>query len=423
MSSGPSEQKNNPKGEKIMGYNTQTTASSGLSVGMQTAYDKIMLKYSVPNLVHAQGAVQKNIPANSGKVAQWRRFTPLAVITTPLSEGVIPDGQNVVEEQVLATVYQHGGYITKTDLFDLTHMDSRLAGLVKLMANQGSRSQDAIIRDVMATTTTTQYANSRTSIYTLRTTDKLDIDEIRKMVRTLKKNLAPTFKSGGQSYYLAIVGPDTAYDIMDDAKWLDPAKYKDTMKIYNGELGKMYGVRFLETTEGKKYENSELVDGSLSLTVASVLDTTITVDEAITAAEATALVDRYINILDITDTTLQTGQRKKITAAAAGAAGAATITVDSAPTTGFTAADGDLIYANEYGWNGNTVYSTFVFGDEAYAVADINGSGKMRTIVKTAKEIGGPLEQFSTVGWKITAFACAILQALWIGQIYSGASE
>jgi len=406
-----------------MAYNPQTTASSGLSVGMQTACDKIMLKYAEPNLVHAQGAVQKNIPANSGKVAQWRRWTPLAVITTALSEGVIPDGQDLAEEQVLATVYQYGGYTTKTDLFDLTHLDARMRDIIKLMANQGSRSQDAIIRDVMATTTTSQYANSRTSIYSLRTTDKLDIDEIRKMVRTLKKNLAPTFKDGGQSYYLAIVGPDTSYDIMDDAKWLDPAKYKDTMKIYNGELGKMYSVRFLETTEGKKYENSELIDGSLSLTVASVVSAVVTVDEAITEAEATALVNRYVNIIDATDETGQTGQRKKITAAAAGAAGAATVTLESAPTTGFTAADGDVMYANEYGWNGNTVYGTFVFGDDAYAVADINGSGKMRTIVKTAKEIGGPLEQYGTVGWKITAFACAILQALWLGQIYSGASE
>ncbi len=405
-----------------MGYNVQKTTTSALSPGMQTACDKIMLKYAEPNLVHQQGAVKKNIPANSGKVAQWRRWTPLAVITTALTEGEIPDGQNLAEEQVLATVYQYGGYTTKSDLFDLTHMDANLRDVIKLMANQGSRSQDAIIRDVMAGTTTTQYAGGKTSIYTLKTTDELTIDEIRKMVRTLKKNLAPTFKEGGQAYYMAIIGPDTAYDIQNDAKWLDPAKYKDTMKIYNNEIGKMYGVRFLETTEGKKYENAELIADSLSLTVASLSSATITVDEAISAAEATALVNRYVNIIDATDATGATGERQKIVSAAAGAAGAATITLDAAPSA-FTAADGDKIYANEYGWNGNTVYGTFVFGDDAYAVADINGSGKMRTIVKSAKEIGGPLEQFGTVGWKIEAFACAILQTLWIGQIYSGASE
>ncbi len=402
-----------------MGYNPNKTTSTGLSVGMQTACDKIMLKYAEPNLVHVQGAVPKNIPEKSGKIAQWRRWTPLPINTTPLTEGEIPDGQLLTEEQVLATVYQYGDYATKTDLFDLTHMDADLAGIIKLLANQGSRSQDAIVRDVMAGTTTIQYANSKTAIYNLLTTDELNIDEIRKMVRTLKKNLAPTFKSGGQSYYLSIVGPDTAYDIMNDAKWLDPAKYKDTMKIYNGELGKMYGVRFLETTEGKKYENEELIDGQVYLTVASYDGTdTFTVDEAISTAEASALADRYINIYD-TDGAYE---RQKIVSAVAGVAGAATVTIDEDPA-GFTPADGDILYANEYGYTGNDVHVTFVFGDEAYAVADIKGSGKIRTIVKTAAQIGGPLEQFGTVGWKILAMACVILQALWLGAIYSGATE
>ena len=405
-----------------MSYNVQTTGSSGLSVGMQTWADRIMLKNESPVLVHAQGAVQKNIPKNSGKIVQWRRWTPLPVDPDDclLVEGEIPDGQNREETAITATVYQYGAYMTDSDLYNLTHMDAGLADEIALLSEQGAGVRDTVIRDVMATTTTSQYANSKTAIYSLETTDELNIDEIRKAVRTLKMNKAPQFKQGGQSYYLSIISPAAEYDIMSDTKWLDPAKYRDTMKIYNGEIGMMYRVRFLITTEAKSYVNDELIDGQKYLTSAGAISTaTITVDEAITAAEALALADRYVNIwVDATHY-----ERQKIVSASAGTAGAATITLDAAPSgSGVTVADGTLIYANEYGFNSNTVYGTFVFGMRAYATADIAGSGKMRTIVKSAKDIGGPLEQFGTVGWKIPALACEILQDLWLVQIYHGAS-
>lgn len=404
-----------------MSYKPMKTTTSGLSAGMQTWADRIMLKNENPVLVHAQGAVQKHIPPNSGKIVQWRRWTPLP--TDPddalLAEGVIPDGQDLSEEEVTATVYQYGRYTTKTDLFDLTHMDADLADEIALLSQQGAGVRDTVIRDVMATTTTSQYANSKTSIYTLATTDELNVDEIRKMVRTLKNNKAPMFNSKGKQYYMAIIGPDAEYDIMSDTKWLYPKDYVDTKDIYNGELGMLYRVRFLMTTECKKYENEELIDGQVYLTTASIAGAVVTVDEAITTAEAVALVGRYVNVVDATDGV--TCERQQIVAAASGMEGAATVTLDAA-VGGFTQADGDVMWANEYGWNGNTVYGTFVFGDRAYATADIKGSGRMRTIVKSAKDIGGPLEQFGTVGWKIPALACEILQDLWIGQIYHGAT-
>ena len=87
-----------------------------------------------------------------------------------------------------------------------------------------------------------------------------------------------------------------------------------------------------------------------------------------------------------------------------------------------TVADGTLIYANEYGFSGNPVYTTFVFGQNAYSIGGIKGSDKIRTIIKSAKEIGGPLEQFGTIGWKIPAMSVKVLQPLWLGQILHGAS-
>jgi N4-gp56 family major capsid protein len=47
----------------------------------------------------------------------------------------------------------------------------------------------------------------------------------------------------------------------------------------------------------------------------------------------------------------------------------------------------------------NTVYCTFFFGKDAFGVLDIDGEGQ-EMIVKTKAQVGGPLEQFGTVGYK-----------------------
>ena len=50
--------------------------------------------------------------------------------------------------------------------------------------------------------------------------------------------------------------------------------------------------------------------------------------------------------------------------------------------------------------NGN-VYQTLVFGKDAFGVVDPQGAG-VETIIKTPEQVGGPLNQFSTVGTKFS---------------------
>ena len=405
-----------------MALNPMKTTTSGLSVGQVTYYFKTMLKFSTLKLVHAQFAMKSSAPKNSGKVVQFRRWIQLDTVTTPLTEATVPDGQSISEEEVTATVYQYGGYAATSDLLDLTHLDAKLTHMSMLMGDQGGRSIDEVVRDVMAATTNVQYANSKTSIYTLLTTDEFNVTEVRKGVRTLEATNTPYFTKGGDEHFVAIVDPYTKYDLQSDTLWQDVSKYSDKEQIYSGEIGRLFGVRFVQTTQAKTYANSNLIAGQKYLTTASIAGAIVTVDEAITSDEATALVGRYVNVIDATDGT--TYERQLIESAAAGAAGAATVTLDAA-VAGFTQADGDVMWANEYGWNGNTVRATMMFGMNAYGIIDIGGNSKnMRIIIKNANEGGpsNPLEQFSTVGWKVTAMACTILENDFILKILSGAT-
>ena len=76
------------------------------------------------------------------------------------------------------------------------------------------------------------------------------------------------------------------------------------------------------------------------------------------------------------------------------------------------------------GAGGVDVAGTIVFGQDAYGIVDIAGSGNVRTIVKQLGSSGtsDPLDQRATVGWKVMAYAAKILQPDWIVRIEHGMS-
>lgn len=408
-----------------MALNTNLTTSAGLSVGQPTQhYHRTMLAYAKPNLVHAQFAEKVSMPKHVGKTIQFRRWIPLATIITPLEEATVPDGQTVSEEEITATVYQYGGYIAISDMLDLTHIEARPTEMSELCGDQGGRTIDEVVRDVMAALSNVHYCGGKTAIYKLQPADKFTVTELRTVIRTLENANTPMFRKGGVEHYVAIVSPYSKFDLQSDTNWIDVKKYSDPKDIYSGEIGMLYGVRFVVTTLAKTYVNRDLIAGSKKLTITGTATSkTIPVAEAISDGEATALVGRKIALYDASASTEATKypERFTVASAASGAAGAATVTVTENIST--TLADGDILYANEYGQSGNTVHNTMIFGAKAYGMIDISGnSGNLRIIVKNKGEGGpsNPLEQFSTIGWKVEALACCLLQPLWIVKCLHG---
>ena len=170
------------------------------------------------------------------------------------------------------------------------------------------------------------YAGGKTSRAALTPADKLTSRELRRAVKMLKKNHAQTF--GG--YYIAIVGPDTMYDLQEDEAFIKVSQYQDKENIYTGEIGRLFGVRLVETTEAKVF----------------------------------------------------------------GGAGAE-----------------------------KDVASVIVLGQYAYGITSLKGA-KPRVIVKPAGSAGtaDPLDQISTVGWKMDGFGVKMLQPEYAVRIECGFS-
>lgn len=237
---------------------TQLTTTSGISPSMQSYYDRKMLEHAKTQFVFANYAQKRSIPKNNGKTVQFRRWTLFTAdpTTQTLTEGTTPTAQNLAMSAITATVKQYGAYVEVSDLLDLTAVDNIIHDSSELLGEQLGNVLDMIVRDAMSATTNIQYAGGQASDDTITATQKLTVEEIRKAVRTLKKAKARKFtRKGGKPHYICIVDPDAVYDLQSDSLWQDVSKYSNAEQIYDGELGKMFGVVFIETTNAKIVNN------------------------------------------------------------------------------------------------------------------------------------------------------------------------
>lgn len=230
--------------------NTNTTGDAGLSTEMKQFYSDYLIEMAEAKLVHQQFGQKKPIPKGNGKTVEFRKYDPLPKITTELQEGITPDGQKLTVTPLNAEVKQYGGYVALTDILLLTAIDNNLAQATKLLGSQAGRTLDTLTREVLNGGTNVQWANGTVNSRSALTKDhKLNVDCIRRAARNLKvMNAEPIDDS-----FVAIIHPDCAYDLMSDPEWKYPHQYKDTENLYNGEIGKVAGVRFVETTEAKVF--------------------------------------------------------------------------------------------------------------------------------------------------------------------------
>ena len=377
---------------QLFAAEVQTTQSAGLSAEMKTFYDMTLIDEAQANLVHDQFGQKRPIPANGGKVIEFRKFAPLAKATTPLTEGVTPDGKQLSVSTVTATVSQYGDYITQSDMLELTALDNTILESAKLLGRQAGATLDTVVRNVLHSGANVMYAEKKTDegVVEILSRSQLDsdcvitVEMIQRAVAKLRAQNAPTI--GGK--YVGIVHPYVAYDLMRDSEWIDAHKYAQPENLFEGEIGEIAGVRFVQTTEAKIYCGADLASDSRCLSVNnsggySGKITQLAFDGG--SVENDALAGRFIAV---------NGVKAKVTGNTAD-----TITVES---TDFgSVADNAVICPGEGGSEGLAVFGTLILGDGAYGVTEINGGG-LEIIVKQRGSSGAadPLDQRSSVGWK-----------------------
>lgn len=226
-------------------------------------YDRVLLEKAVPAFVHNRFAQVRDLPRNAGTVdIRFRRYGLLTAQTTALSEGVTPAGKQLSITDVNATVLQYGDYVTLTDVVQFSTIDPILTETADILGEQVGDSLDQLARDVMAATTTKQYASTATQTSDITAAMKLTRAEVKEAVRTLQSNKAKPVSSminASTGYnttpinraYIGIISEDTLYDLDDASGWIPVEKYSNKSDVMPDEVGSLAGVRFIMTTNAK----------------------------------------------------------------------------------------------------------------------------------------------------------------------------
>lgn len=385
---------------------------------MKTFYDTIMLDNARDNLVYTQLGKKEPLPAHNGYTVEWRKWNTLPD-ADQLTEGVIPTGKKFGLTAINVTLTQHGLYVPVTDVLELHAVDDVIVGATEEVGASLGRSFEKVTRSALEQSSNNlladalntavagwPYVSTPAARHLLSTASGtycvLSPDMINQATTKLQQANAPYFDG---TNYVGVLHPSVWYDLRNHLDWKEVHKYAATTEIFNGEVGMLHGVRFLKTTIAPIIRGADLLAAARTMTVASYTadGNIVTVKEAIPTADAALLIGREV-IID--------GQHMTIlTVTASDTPGAASFTVSNADETAWGAnapADNDVVYPGEGGAGGVSVYQTMIFGKDAFAVVDPDGAGIETIIHGKESGIGGPLNQFGTIGGKFET-ACRIL--------------
>lgn len=248
-----------------------------------------MLQRALPLLVFEKFGQTYPLPTNSTQTAKFRRyflsgatgsagngsgafFTPLA--TTPLVEGVTPEGRVLANQDYTVTLQQYGDYITITDVVNDTHPDNILAEATDILGENAAQTVEALRFNVLKAGVNVFYGNnvlSRSAVVT-----KISLADQRRVTTALNRQNAKKITSvvastadfntkSVEAAYVAVVHPDLETDIRDMNGFKPVADYGPHTTPWEGEIGSCEQVRYIATTVSVPFANAGGAVGSTGL--------------------------------------------------------------------------------------------------------------------------------------------------------------
>ncbi|MBQ3426494.1 MAG: N4-gp56 family major capsid protein [Clostridia bacterium] len=377
-----------------MDINANTTTSSGMSPKMETILNRYALELNKDERRYTKFGVQVNIPPGKTKTIAFDKLSPLPKAVAPLTEGVTPDGHQVTITRIKGEPDQFGRYVSYTDQLDFfgDKASPDVLNYTELLTQNQIETFNRLDSKELASGLNVFYAGTATSRGELA--DVLTVKDIRRAVTSLKRNKVQPVDGKD---YICFIHPDVVYNIWDDPEWRDAQTYNATTELYTGELGKLFGVRFIEDPDAYVFYGSVLPDSLANeLTVVKVSGNKVYVAETLDSTTAGDIATEgkvYIN-----------GKTYTVSGATAGSNGSAYLTITGASDEfiepDMKIYDGEgYSSVSEEAADGQRIYSTVILGKNAF------GTSGDKTVQFINKDLGSagtadPLNQRGTFGWK-----------------------
>ena len=241
-------------------------SNSSLNQAIQTIWSKEILFQAMPILRFEQFAVKKTeLGVAPGLRVNFLRYKNFGVDPTPLTEGVRMTTNALTAEQIAITVAEHGYAVAVSELLLNASFDDVMASASRLLGRHMAQYLDVQARNTLSAATSAVFGYDRSGIsggaFTnydegVRGTQLSDLDGNYKLTTGAIKDAALTLAGKniprlGETY-VQFVHPKQSRDLRSNPEFIEVTKYAAPGNFMLGEIGRLYDVVFIETTQVKK---------------------------------------------------------------------------------------------------------------------------------------------------------------------------
>jgi N4-gp56 family major capsid protein len=240
-------------------------SNSSLNQAIQTIWSKEILFQAMPILRFEQFAVKKTeLGVAPGLRVNFLRYKNFAVDATPLTEGVRMTTNALTAEQIAITVAEHGYAVAVSELLLNASFDDVMASASRLLGRHMAQYLDVQARNTLSAATSAVFGYDRTGLQGVNdwynegtaATQISDLDGNYKLSTGAVKDAALTLAGKniprlGETY-VQFVHPKQSRDIRSNPEFIEVTKYAAPGNFMLGEIGRLYDVVFIETTQVKK---------------------------------------------------------------------------------------------------------------------------------------------------------------------------
>jgi N4-gp56 family major capsid protein len=241
-------------------------SNSSLNQAIQTIWSKEILFQAMPILRFEQFAVKKTeLGVAPGLRVNFLRYKNFAVDPTPLTEGVRMTTNALTAEQIAITVAEHGYAVAVSELLLNASFDDVMASASRLLGRHMAQYLDVQARNTLSAATSAVFGYDRSAIVggaftnydegtpgsslaSLTGAFKLTTGAIKDAALTLAGKNIPRL---GETY-VQFVHPKQSRDLRSNPEFIEVTKYAAPGNFMLGEIGRLYDVVFIETTQVKK---------------------------------------------------------------------------------------------------------------------------------------------------------------------------
>lgn len=232
------------------------TTTQEVDPAVAVTYQRVLLEPAYPQYIHTRYAERFSIARKSGNTMKFRRYNRYSAATTPITEGITPNGHKQSKVDLLAEVSQFGDFATITDVVDLTVEDASIVKETELQADQMRNTEDQLTRDVLATSASSTTCSNGSA--TATDLNETDIKAVRQTLRgndvqfitQLLKPVAGQGTSPIRPSFIAYADTDLEDDLESVPGFKAIANYPSQGDVDMAEWGYCHNVRWLTSTQG-----------------------------------------------------------------------------------------------------------------------------------------------------------------------------